>query len=139
MVEKPDFSILTFASTQQMIDKFQRIAQSIRVLQIPTLLVGTICLVLTAMIVMGGGSKDLERYLLPSVIGFVWAATTYAFIVTFRGIPAKPDRSQRLAGRLKRRMSRAWYWIIALVFLGSTGVAVILSSRLLSIWLSTTF
>jgi len=122
-----------------MIDKFQRMAQSIRVLQYPTLLVGTICLVSTAMIVMGAGSKDFERYLMPSIVGFVWAATTYSFIVTFCGIPAKPDQSQRLPGRLMRRISRGWYWFIALVFLGTTAVALVFSSRLISIWLSTTF
>ena len=106
-----------------------------RILLLPSMLVGSICLVSMAIIVMGARSEEFERFLTPSLVGFVWAATTYSFIATFCTIPEKADNSQRLIGKLKRRISRGWYWFIAVVFLGTTVAALILTGRLMSIWL----
>ena len=119
-----------------MIDRFQKIAQSMRILLLPLMLVGSICLVSVAVILMGARSEELERFLTPSLVGFVWAATTYSFIATFRIIPEKADESQGFAGKLRRRISRGWYWFIAVVFLGTTVAALVLTSRLMSIWLT---
>lgn len=118
-----------------MIDEFQRIAQSIRVLLLPLLLVGLVCLVTVIVIVMGAGPENFERFLTPSVLGFIWAATTCSFIVTFCEIPEKAGRSQGIVEKLRRSVRRGWYWVIALVFLGSTVAVVIFTGRLLSIWL----
>jgi len=118
-----------------MIDKFQRIAQSIRILLLPSALVGSICLVSMAIILLGARSDEFERFLTPSLVGFVWAATTYSFIATFCTIPEKADKSQRLIGKLKRTISRGWYWFIAVVFLGTAVAALIFTGRLMSIWL----
>lgn len=119
-----------------MIDKFQRIARSMQALQLPLLLVGSVCLVAAIMIVLGAGSVATERFLMPSLVGFIWAATTYSFIVTFRTIPEKADQAQNFSGKLKRRISRGWYWFIAVVFIGTTVAAVIFTSRLISIWVN---
>ena len=118
-----------------MINKFQRIAQSMQILRLPAILVGSICLVSIAIILVGARSEEFERFLTPSLIGFVWAATAYSFIVTFRTVPEKADKSQKLIGRLKRRISRGWYWFIAVVLLGTTVAALILTGRLMSLWL----
>ena len=118
-----------------MIDKFQRIAQSMQVLLLPLLLVGSICLVSIITIVMGAGPQESERFLTPSLVGFIWAATTYSFIVTFCTIPEKAGQSENLIGKLKRRISRGWYWLIAVVFLGTTVAALVLTGRLIAIWL----
>ena len=118
-----------------MIDKFQRIALSIRFLLLPSMLVGSICLVSMAIILMSARSDEFERFLRPSLLGFVWAATIYSFIATFRTIPDKAEKSQRLIGKIKHRISRGWYWFIAVVFLGTTVAALVFTGRLISIWL----
>lgn len=118
-----------------MIDKFQRIAQSMRILLLPSILVGSICFGSMAIILMGARLEEFERFLAPSLVGFVWAATTYSFVVTFCIIPEKAEKSQRLIVKLKRSISRGWYWVIAIVFLGTTTAALILTGRLMSIWL----
>jgi hypothetical protein len=123
------------SAIHQMIDKFQRIAQSMRILLLPSMLVGSICFVSMAIIVIGVRSEEFERFLMPSLVGFVWAATTYSFVVTFCTIPEKADKSQGLIGKFKRRISRGWYWVLAVVFLGTTVAALILTGRLMSIWL----
>lgn len=119
----------------RMIDRFQRIAQNLRFLLLPSILVGSVCLVSIVIIVVGIRSEELERFLTPSFVGLIWAATTYAFIVTFCTVPEKADKSLRLIGNLKRRISRGWYWFIAVVFLGTTIAALIMTGRLMSVWL----
>jgi len=118
-----------------MIDKFQRIAQTIQILKLPSFLVGSICLVSFVVIVLSAGSGEGNRFLMPSFVGLVWAATTFSFIATFRTIPVIVEQSQGFIGRFKRRLSRAWYWFIAVVFVGTTFTALIMTGRLMSIWL----
>ena len=118
-----------------MIDKLQRIAQSIQVMLVPSIVVGFICLISVVMIILNAGSDEGDRYLMPGFTGLIWALTTYSFIVTFRNVPEKADSSQNFAGRMRRRASRSWYWLIALVFLGTTGAVLIFTVRLMSIWL----
>ena len=118
-----------------MIDKFQQIAQSMRILLLPFMLVGAICLISLTAILIGATSDELERFLTPSLVGFVWAATASSFIATFRTIPEKADASQGLADKLRRRISRGWYWIMAVIFLGTTLAVLIFTGRLMTIWL----
>ena len=118
-----------------MLDKFQRIALSARFLLLPSMLVGSICLVSMAIILISASSDEFEQYLRPSLLGFVWAATIYAFIATFRTIPDKAGEPQRLTGKIKHRISRGWYWFIAVVFIGTMVAALIFTGRLISIWL----
>jgi len=118
-----------------MIDKLQRIAQSIQILLVPSIVVGFICLFSVVIIILNAGSGEGNRYLMPGFIGLIWALVTYSFIVTFRNVPEKADSSQTFAGRMRRRASRGWYWLVALVFLGTTGAALIFTVRLIAIWL----
>ena len=118
-----------------MIDKFQRLAQTIQVLQLPSIVVGSICLASMVVIVLNPYSDTGNRFLMLGFVGLVWAATTFSFIATFRTIPEKADKSLKFIGRFKRRLSRGWYWVISLVFLGTTIAALILTGRLMSIWL----
>lgn len=118
-----------------MIDNFQRIAQTIQILKLPSLIVGSVCLVSFILIVLSASSDEGNRFLMPSFVGLVWAATTFSFIATFRTIPEKAEKSQGFIGRFKRGLSRAWYWFIAVVFVGTTLTALIMTGRLMSIWL----
>jgi hypothetical protein len=118
-----------------MLDKFQRIAQTIQILLLPSAIVGSICLASVAIILFGARSGEFERFLRPCLIGFVWAAIVYSFIATFCTIPEKADKTQKFVGRLKRRISRGWYWLIALVFTATVVAALIFTGRLMSIWL----
>ena len=83
-----------------MIDKFQRIARTIHFIKLPAIAIGLISLLF--------------------IISF-------AFIVNFQFIPAKADKSMRFFSRLKRNIHRAWYWLVALIFLGATAGAVFIT------------
>ena len=118
-----------------MIDKFQRVAESLQFLRIPAIVLGFLFLSVIAAVLIGLGSDEMNQLLEPCFIGLIWALATYSFVETFETIPAQADRVDSFLVRIRRKISRAWYWLIALVFVGTTVFALILSSRLLSIWL----
>ena len=118
-----------------MIEKFQRMAQAIQILLLPSVVFGSTCLVAMVLIVLSGSTDDGNRFLLPIFVGFIWAATTYSFIATFHAVPEKADKSLGFVPRLKRRLSRGWYWFIGVVFLFTTIAALATTGRLMSIWL----
>lgn len=118
-----------------MIDKFQGIARLIRFLQLPSIAAGLICLFSILFILITSGSREGDRYLIPCILGLLWAMSLYSFIATFDSIPRKEKQTLKVLGKLKHKITRGWYWFIGLLFLGSTAGAVFLTYRMLSVWL----
>lgn len=118
-----------------MIDKLQRIAQSMQFLRIPTIAVGLVCLASIVVIAFTSMSHEGDRFLIPSFIGLLWALSTYSFIVTFRSVPEKADKALSFFSKLKRNIYRGWYWFISVVLLGTTVVGISVIFRMFSIWL----
>jgi hypothetical protein len=118
-----------------MIDKFQRIAQAIQILKLPSIIVGFICLASFVIIVLNVSSDEGNRFVMPTFVGLVWAATTFSFIATFRTVPERAEKSQGIVRRFKQGSSRAWYWFIGVVFIGTSLAALIMTGRLVSVWL----
>jgi hypothetical protein len=65
----------------------------------------------------------------------LWGIGTYSFIVTFRAVPEKRDASSRFFGKLKHKITRAWYGLISLIFLGATVAILVVTIRMVLIWL----
>jgi Mn2+/Fe2+ NRAMP family transporter len=128
------FRSYNYWSSIEMIDKLQRIAQAIQILRLPSIAVGLICFASIVMIIFTSRSHEDDRYLIPSIVGLIWAISTHSFIVTFRSVPEKADNSLKFIGKLKRSVSRGWYWIVGIVFLGTTLTVIFLSYRIFSIW-----
>ena len=118
-----------------MIDKFQRIAQIIKFLRLPSIAVGLISLASMVVIMFISKSPESDRFLIPSIVGLLWAISTYSFIVTFRSVPEKSNISLKFFSKLKRNINRGWYWFIGIVFLGTTVAVMFVTYRLVSIWL----
>ena len=118
-----------------MIDKLQRISHAIHYLRLPAIAVGFVCLVTTIVIILSSKSYVGDRYLVPSFVGLVWAISTYTFIVTFHSVPKKADNSLSFFGKLKRHLHRGWYWVISMVFLGTTLTIIYFTNSMISIWL----
>ncbi len=122
-------------SAISMIDKLQRIAQTIQFLRLPVIAGGLICLATMAVIILNSYSHDGNRFLVPSFVGVLWAMSAYAFIVTFRSVPEKAGETLRFFSKLRRNLYRSWYWFISVVFLGTTAAAMYLTNSLVSMWL----
>jgi hypothetical protein len=79
-----------------MIDKLQGIAQAIQILRLPSIAVGLISLASMVGIIFISKSHESDRFLIPSIAGLLWAISTYSFIVIFRSVPKKANKSLKV-------------------------------------------
>lgn len=117
-----------------MIDRFQRIAQTIQWLRLPSVTLGLGCLAAIVVIIFTSASHEEDRFLIPAFIGLLWAISTYSFVTTFRAVPEQAGKGMGFFRRLKRRLHRAWYWSIGLLFIATTLSIMFLSYRMVAIW-----
>ena len=118
-----------------MIDTLQRIARAIQFLRLPAIVVGSMSLILICTLIFIAQPGAGDRWLMPGFVSLLWAVSTYAFIVNFQSIPAKVDKSMRFFTRLKRNIHRAWYWLVALIFLGASLGVLFVSYRMIFVWI----
>lgn len=119
-----------------MIDAFQKIAVRIKPLRYLAVVLGLLCLLALAVIVLGGpASGEQNRYLVPALVGFIWCLSAYGFIDTFQSVPPRADRSHRFFARIKLHLFRGWFWLLAVLFAASTLAALFLTFKLGSFWL----
>jgi len=118
-----------------MIDKLQGIAKAIQILRLPSIAVGLISLSLMVVILFISESHESDRFLIPSIVGLLWAISTYSFIVTFRSVPEKANKPLKFFSKLKSYIIRGWYWFMGVVFLAATVAVIFLTYRMVSIWL----
>lgn len=118
-----------------MIDKLQGIAKAIQILRLPSIAVGLISLASMVAIIFISKSHESDRFLIPSIVVLLWAISTYTFIVTFHSVPKKVNKSMKFFSKLKRNINRSWYWFIGVVFVGTTIAVMVLTFRMVSIWL----
>lgn len=116
-------------------DKLQRIAQAMGVLRLPSVVAGLVCLTLIVANLFFSRFHEGDRFLIPAFIGLLWAASAYAFIVTFRSVPERAREGMSLLARVGRRIHRAWYGCISLVFFAATAASLWITYRMLSAWL----
>lgn len=122
-------------ASMSIIEKLQRIAQTIQILRLPAIAVGLISLASIVVIIITSGSHEGDRFLIPSFVGLLWAMSTYSFIVVFRSVPEKASKTLGLFSKLKRDINRGLHWLIGVVFIGTTVFALIVTYKLISIWM----
>lgn len=118
-----------------MIDKLQRIAQSIQFLRLPIVIIGLISLGSIVVIIVDSKPHEGDRFLIPSFVGLLWALSAYSFIVIFRSIPERASATLSIFNKLKRNFNRGVHWFIGVVFLGTTVFVIFVTYRLVSIWI----
>lgn len=75
-----------------------------------------------------------EQWVIPSIVGFLWALSVYSFIASFQHVPVKADSQASFLAKLKAVLRRAPYWVLAFLALTSSVAVLILSYRLFSVW-----
>lgn len=118
-----------------MIDRFTKIANALQFLRLPSVVIGLVSLVTMIAIIVSPKTPEGNFYLIPSAVGILWSITTYSFLVNFHSVPHKADQSWKFFKRLRRNITRAWYWFLGLVFIGTTVGAIFVSYRMITIWL----
>lgn len=119
-----------------MIDRFRRIALRLQILRLPAIVIGLACAIWMIVVVFTSESRDDNLVLLPGFVGMLWAISLYSFIESFSSVPVKLTEKQGFIGGFKHRIRRGWYWFKGLVFLLATAVALLVTSRMISIWLA---
>ncbi|WP_372682146.1 hypothetical protein [Desulfosarcina sp.] len=118
-----------------MIDTLKRVARAIQVLRLPSLGVGLVSLASLVVIVLFFTGGQGDRLIIPLSAGWLWGLSTYSFIVTFRAVPDKPNAPLKFSSKLKHIISRLWYGLVSLFFLGATAAMLVVTIRMVSIWL----
>lgn len=117
-----------------MIDRLMTIAHSAKRLAAPSLAIALLCFVNAIFIAFTSTSVEGDKYLFPSILGFIWTLSFYAFVETFRGVPKRSEANLGFFARTKRKLIRFWYWIIGLILLASSATVVMFTARVLTIW-----
>ncbi len=94
--------------------------------------VGMALLALVLSLVVFGDPQRSEALLLPAIVGLLWCLCAWVLITTFDAVPAPASAVPSRWGRFKRRIARAWYWLLALAFLAVTASALLLTYRLVA-------
>jgi hypothetical protein len=117
-----------------MIDRLRSIAQSAKRLAAPALAIALLCFVYATFIAFTSTSVEDDKYLFPSILGFMWMLSFYAFVETFRYVPQRSKSTLGFYARAKQKLSRFWYWIIGLIFLASSAAVAVFTVRVLVVW-----
>ena len=117
-----------------MLERLRQLAVRLRPGRTPALLLTLFCLAGLAFILLVTPQAG-DRFLIPLLALLLWSSSAYALITTFHTIPSQTTADAGLLQRIQRRLHRAWYWLLALVFLAATVAVLLLSFRLISIWL----
>jgi hypothetical protein len=118
-----------------MIDRFKQMAQAIQVLRLPSLGIGLISLASLVVIVLFFAADQGDPFIIPCTVSLIWGLSTYSFIVTFRGVPDKPNAPMRFFSKLKHTITRVWYGLVSFFFLGATVAILVVTIRMVLIWL----
>ena len=92
-------------------------------------------LVVAVTVVFGSKSHEEDFFLIPSAVGILWSIAAYSFLISFHTVPHKAEKSWKFFKRLKRNIARGGYWLMGIVFLGTTIGALFVSYRMIAIWL----
>jgi hypothetical protein len=81
----------------------------------------------------GGGQED--GWLILGLLATLWGALLFTLITGFREVPGPAESRQRLVQRLKIRLARAGYVVMAWLMLGASAISLLMTYRLLALWL----
>ena len=99
-----------------------------------TLMITLIFMIMLLSSIFNVGYFKDDTYLIPSLVGALWAGLLFNLVHVFPYLPQKPNKDIALLSRLKLRLIRFIFSFLALGFLVLTVVVVMLSFKLLGIW-----
>jgi hypothetical protein len=118
-----------------LIDTLQRFAARTQPLRSWLLLLSGIFFLALLYTVVTSTTHSGDLFLVPAIIGLLWSLSSYAFILNFRSVPRWNKEENGFFKRLKLRLSRLWYWVLASLFFGTTLALLLVSIRLVRVWM----
>jgi uncharacterized membrane protein len=118
-----------------LIDTLQKFATRMQPIRLPLLLLSGFFLVVLLYLIVTSTTHSGDLFLVPAIIGLLWSLSGYAFILNFRSVPRWSEGARGFFKRLKLRLLRFWYWLLAALFLGTTLALLLISLRLIRVWM----
>jgi hypothetical protein len=118
-----------------LIDTLQKFAVRLQPVRLALLVLSGFSFVALLFILITSTTHSGDRFLVPAILGLLWSLSGYAFILNFRSVPRRDYGTGGFIKRLKLRLLRLWYWVLALLFFGTTLALLLFSIRLLRIWI----
>lgn len=118
-----------------MIDRFRSIAIAGKRFKPLAVFVGIVAITIIGLEVLGivGASGD-DFLVVPSIVILLWAIVLWTILHSFPGVPERLDRGARFFKRIKNKMVRLIYYLLAMLFVVTTVMVILLSFKLLKIW-----
>lgn len=95
------------------------------------LLLGTVFVGVFVTSILDLGGFDSEALLIPGLLGVIWSATYYLFLNLFLSVPPRPGVEVKFFTRAKIRFQRGMYYVIGLILVALSIMALFLSFKLL--------
>lgn len=118
-----------------MIERLQRIATFLERLRLLIAIIAGLSIVFVLLSLVENPWLADDELLIPSILGFCWAATLYSISMLFAVVPEKPKAEAGLRDRLSYKLRSAGLWVLALLIVTLTLSVVVLSFQLLRAWL----
>ena len=116
------------------LEGLQSYANKFRLLKPFALIILVVSLAAAVIIIIKSHSHQDDLFLIPSLLGLVWALNCLGLLYTFPEIPRKSKKEDRFLLKLKLKLKRLWYWILGLLFIFTSIALLIISIRLMGIW-----
>ena len=79
-------------------------------------------------------SQAEDLYFIPLLALFAWALMLYAFAMLFLRVPPMPEPGVKFLARVRVRLQRSAYWILAVTMLGVSGFLLLTTWQLATTW-----
>ena len=121
-----------------MIDGLSLIAVKIKWAKplINTILLISLCIFV--FIIFGSTSFAADdTYLIPSLMALIWSLLACSFLYTFPYVPCKSTKNDSFINRFKIKLLRGYYYLLAVISGLASFTVLLLSFRMITIWLRT--
>lgn len=97
-------------------------------------LLGLVFISLFVTSLLGLAGFDTDTLLIPSLLGALWSTLYYILLAIFPSVPVILGKELTFMTRIKVRLQRGMYYVLAIMLITLTIVILLLSFRLLGIW-----
>ncbi|MEX2130144.1 MAG: hypothetical protein WD772_01550 [Pseudohongiellaceae bacterium] len=118
-----------------MLNRFSQFAQHLSWAYPLFLVIGTASLLFSLWVIVLSPTSAEEAGFIPAVLLFSWCFLLLCFLNLFRFVPPSPTPQDKFGRRLMLRLHRATLIVIALGFSALTLAMLVVSYKLLAIWL----
>lgn len=118
-----------------LIEKLHRYSNYLSFLLPYVQIIAILLLTSAVWLIFFSSSPKADDYLLPTFAGFLWSLLFIAMVKAFAVVPPIPTKEDRFWTRIKLKIKRMLFAIMALLFITASIVVLVTTLRLMSVWI----